>query len=222
MHRIFCPARSSAHLEQREFSDSASSHSDPAARVLLLTDYQLLRDTVVKQETVPLLLELVNRVPFCQIKNLSLLSQLGEAIHASILYLDDKESFHKIVRATFVESKALLPETLFVYLRVILQLITDEGFKKKKNLLKVLDTREFQPERLAVILFQFETPLARSLLPDETLALQDSIISLVLQVLVQHYINRRSKLRTIPFSDRVAAVDDSKRILIKSITDALN
>ena len=58
-----------------------------------------------------------------------------------------------------------------MYLRVILQVITDESLKKTKQLLKFIESRDFAPEKLAVSLFQFDTPLARSMLSDEQLAL---------------------------------------------------
>ena len=155
--------------------------------------------------------------------NQSLLQKLGECIASSICFTDSPNLIKEILNKTQKDSHTISKYTLKVYLVIILRVMKDKKFlNQKQKASKVADVfaKTFNPDLMALHLVQFPRDQEMTY-PDETLSIGDQIMSLVILVLTQHYINTKTKFLTKNLKDKNLEEDTDKKRTIHLIQSNL-
>jgi hypothetical protein len=128
-------------------------------------------------------MDLLNLKQLQIIKHTLLLTKLGKCIADSIIFNEDTESL-KTLLAYFQKDekwRELSPLLLKVYLLILLKVLKDTNFANKESGLTKVLAKDFVKQHIAKILNQTHP---KELISDETLELQDEVISIAILILV--------------------------------------
>jgi len=112
-----------------------------------------------------------------------LLTKLGKCIADSIIFKEDTESL-KTLLAYFQKDekwRELSPLLLKVYLLILLKVLKETNFANKESGLTKVLAKDFVKQHIAKMLNQTHP---KEMVSDETLELQDEVISIAILILV--------------------------------------